>query len=87
MLWNSNELEVVQRFNYKDSLENGLWLLKYAGRPTLKNVIEWRRKTVTDVITPQTKGERRGRGRELQRSKEHIWFNTSPATDLTDITK
>ena len=35
------------------SLENGLWLLKYAGRPIKKNVIKWSRKTATDVIGPE----------------------------------
>ena len=34
-------------------------LLKYAGRPTPKNVIKWIRKTATDVKTPPFKGERR----------------------------
>ena len=32
------------------SLENGLWLLKYAERSTPKNVIKWSRKTATYVI-------------------------------------
>ena len=42
------------------SLEHGLWLLKYAGRPTPKNKMEsWSRKTTVDVnYTPQNKGER-----------------------------
>ena len=34
------------------SLENGLWLLKYAGRPSPKYVIKWTRKTGKDVINP-----------------------------------
>ena len=40
--------------NYRNVLlENRLWFLKYAGRPTpKKNVIKWSRKAVTDVIHP-----------------------------------
>ena len=39
------------------SLENGLLLLRYAGRPTPKMMKRWSRKTATNLkeITPQTK--------------------------------
>ena len=42
------------------SLKNGLWLLRYAGRPTPKKMIKkWVRKTVTEVkLTPRNNGER-----------------------------
>ena len=39
------------------SLKNRLCLLKYAGRPTPKNVIMWSRKTAQDIISPTNKGE------------------------------
>ena len=38
------------------SLKNGLWLLKYAGRPTPKDVIKWSRKTATDHLPRKFKG-------------------------------
>ena len=43
------------------SLKNGLWLLKYVGRPTPKNVIKWSRLRTRDVITSEIKGKRRER--------------------------
>ena len=48
------------------SLENGLWLLRYAGRPSPKMIKRWSRKTATKVkwLTPQIKGERWERERD-----------------------
>ena len=42
------------------SLENGLWLLRYAGRPTPKMIKRWSRKTATNVKywPRKLKGER-----------------------------
>ena len=57
------------------SLKIGLWLLKYTGRPTPKNVIKWSRKTATDIITPQIIGEQRERERErkpFDQSTSHL---------------
>ena len=52
------------------SFENGLWLLKYAGRPTPIDVIKWSRKMATDIIhLAKNKGECREREREREREK------------------
>ena len=49
------------------SHKNGLWLIKYVGRPNSENDKEWRRKTVTDVkINP---ANYRGTLREWEREK------------------
>ena len=57
------------------SLENGLWLLRYAGRPTPKMIKRWSGKPATKVkiLTPQIKGERWERERDKKRpNKQHI---------------
>ena len=56
------------------SLENGLWLQRYAGRPTPKMIKRWSRKTVTNVkkITPQIKKGNAEKERERERERENF---------------
>ena len=41
--------KLVKTYKKMCSLENGLWLLRYAGRPTPKMIKRWSRKTATNV--------------------------------------
>ena len=49
---------------------NGLWLLKYAGRPTPKMMKRWSRKTATDVNNNPTNQRRTLRERENHSNHE-----------------